>query len=138
MRIPTVAALLLLAGGVHALAGPAPARAQDGGPYRSDVLPDRSGPGYYDDDDDGYDRSDGRGEYRQQRLGVHVSLEDQRDLFRPGEVTRVLVRATQDAYVAVVHITPDGDVDFLWPSAYDGDGYMRGGAQYAVSSRGGV
>jgi hypothetical protein len=132
MRIPTVAALLLLAGGVHA------ARAQDGGPYRSDVLPDRSGPGYYDDDDDGYDRADGRDGDRQQRLGVRVSLENQRDLFRPGEVTRVLVRATQDAYVAVVHITPDGDVDFLWPNAYDGDGYMRGGAQYAVSSRGGV
>src|SRR4051812_48001774 len=99
MRITTFAALLLLA-------GPAAARAQDGGPYRSDVLPGRASPSYdYGDQDDGYDRRDGD---RQQQLGVRVQLENQRDLFRPGEVTRVLVRATQDAYVAVVHITPDG------------------------------
>jgi hypothetical protein len=129
MRITTLAALLLLA-------GPAAARAQDGGPYRSDVLPGRGSPNYdYGDQDDDYDRRDGD---RQQQLGVHVQLENERDLFRPGEVTRVLVRATQDAYVAVVHITPDGDVDFLWPRDYDDDGYMRGGAQYAVTSRGGV
>ena len=130
MRITTVAALLLLA-------GPAAARAQDGGPYRSDVLPSRGSPSYNDyDQDDGYDRRDDG--YRQQQLGVRVSLDSNRDLFRPGEYTRVLVRATQDAYVAVVHITPDGDVEFLWPNDYYGDGYMRGGAQYAVTSRGGV
>jgi len=127
MRITTLAALFLLAGGAQA------ARAQD--VYRSDVLPGRAPLGAYDDEDDGYD---GRDRYGQQQLGVHVYLENDRDLFRPGELTRVLVRATQDAYVAVVHITPDGDVEFLWPSDYYADGYMRGGASYAVTSRGGV
>jgi hypothetical protein len=127
MRITTVAALLLLA-------GPAAARAQEPGLYRSDVLPGRGSPELYVDDHQ--DDRDGYGQ--QQRLGVRVSLENQRDLFRPGDVSRVLVRATQDAYVAVVHITPDGDVEFLWPNEYQGDGYMRGGAQYAVTSRGGV
>jgi hypothetical protein len=132
MRTTTAAALLLLAGGAHALAAPA-ARAQDGGLYRSDVLPGRASPELYDQDDSGDRDGD-----RQQRLGVHVSLDGSRDLFRPGDITRVLVRADQDAYVAVVHITPDGDVEFLWPSDYYGDGYMRGGASYAVTSRGGV
>jgi len=126
MRITTFAALLLLAGGAQA------ARAQD--VYRSDVLPGR---GTLDRQDD-RDEYDGRDGYGQQQLGVRVQMENERDLFRPGEVARVLVRATQDAYVAVVHITPDGDVEFLWPRDYDDDGYMRGGAQYAVSSRGGV
>jgi len=135
MRTKTAAALLLLAGGVPSLAAPPAARAQDA--YRADVIPQAGAPyGYDDDDQDGY--ADDRDGGRQQRLGVRVYLDNQRDLFRPGEVTRVLVRPTQDAYVAVVHITPDGDVDFLWPSAYDGDGYMRGAQSYAVSSRGGV
>ncbi|MFL5537929.1 MAG: DUF4384 domain-containing protein [Longimicrobiaceae bacterium] len=131
MRITTLAALLLMA-------GPAVARAQEVGAYRSDALPDRrEAPEYYDDQDDyGYRDRDG---YAQQRgLGVHVYLENERDLFRPGELARVLVRPTQDAYVAVVHITPDGDVEFLWPNDYGDDGYMRGGMQYSVSSRGGV
>src|SRR5690349_12420520 len=112
MRITTLAALLLLAGAAQA-------RAQDGGLYRSEVLPGRGSLESYDDEDDGYDGRDG---LRQERLGVHVYLDNQRDLFRPGEFTRVLVRPTQDAYVAVIHITPDGDVDFLWPNDYYGDG----------------
>ncbi|HKP76543.1 MAG TPA: DUF4384 domain-containing protein, partial [Longimicrobiaceae bacterium] len=133
MRHLTAAALLLLAGGlVH---GPPAARAQDDGLYRSDSR--RYAPDPRDDDQDPYDRRD-RDDYRGQRgLGVRVYMENDRDLFRPGDYSRVYVRPTEDAFVAVVNITPDGDVEFLWPNDYGDDGFMRGGVQYAVSSRSG-
>ncbi|HET7228954.1 MAG TPA: hypothetical protein VFJ16_03095, partial [Longimicrobium sp.] len=34
-------------------------------------------------------------------------------------------------------ISPDGDVEFLWPRDPDDDGYLRGGQAYALSTRGG-
>lgn len=137
MRYKTAAALLLLAGGaLHAAPG---ARAQDDGLYRSEPPPRYAQDGY---GDDRYDRDDDyrdRGGFGAQRgMGVRVYMDNQRDLFRPGEVSRVYVRPDQDAFVAVVHITPDGDIDFLWPNDPYDDGYMRGGGSYAVTSRGGV
>jgi hypothetical protein len=136
MRYKIAAALLLLAGG----ALPAAARAQDDGLFRSEPPSRYAQDGGYDDDrdyrDDGFGDRDGS---RAQRgMGVRVYLDNQRDLFRPGEFSRVYVRPTEDAFVAVVHITPDGDVDFLWPNDVYDDGYMRGGTSYSVTSRGGV
>src|SRR4051812_16185530 len=85
---------------------------------------------------DGYDQDDQeRQEGDEPQLGVRVWLEAQRDLFRPGEQTRALVRPTQDSYVAVLHSPPDGDVEFLWPRDYNDDGFMEGGRAYALTSR---
>lgn len=136
MRNITAATLPALLAGACALAVPLAARAQ-GGAQHDDQLPRSSAIAYPRQDDRAYPSRDGEQDDRDQRqLGVRVWLENERDLFRPGELTRALVRPNQDAYVAVLHITPDGDVDFLWPRDYNDDGFMRGGDTYSVASRG--
>ena len=133
MRNPIAAALLLLTFG-GAAAAARPAAAQDGALYRAD--------------DDAYearrsDSQDGYGSTRDDRYGggyqrgptVRVWLDNDRDLFYPGAQTRAMVRPSQDAYVAVMHITPDGDVEVLWPRSYNDDGFLEGGRSYAFGSR---
>jgi hypothetical protein len=131
MHNPIAAALALLSfGGAVALAAPAPAGAQSGALQRTDDAQalseyERSAvePGAY--------AEAGRS---QRGPSVRVWMENDRDLFSPGALTRVYVRPSQDAYVAVVHVTPDGDVEFLWPRSYDDDGYLQGDRAYALSS----
>jgi hypothetical protein len=82
----------------------------------------------YDQDDD-YDR-------RQGDLQVRVWLDNDRDVLRVSDRTRVLVRASEDSYVAVVHIDTNGDLEFIFPySPYD-DGYIRGGRTISLPGRG--
>jgi hypothetical protein len=136
MRTHTAAALLLLMFG-GAAAPARPASAQGGALYNgSEALPlpsqDRGDPGYDRDS-----RYDSRQDESQRRLTVRVWLENDRDQFYPGGQTRVMVRATEDAYVAVVNITPDGDVQFLWPRDYYDDGFLEGDRTYAVNGRSG-
>lgn len=156
MHNPIAATLALLAlGGAVTLAAPAGAGAQSGAYFSSADAPPASQPrqsareagGEYDDrrggDDvvelqrsarelDGYSSRD---RYDQRGPTARVWLENDRDLFSPGALTRVYVRASQDAYVAVVHITPDGDVEFLWPRDPNDDGYLEGGRAFALSTR---
>jgi hypothetical protein len=109
-------------GAVIQLAGDARDRYADRGRYPSQER--------YDDR---YD--DRRGS--QYDVRVRVWLDNDRDILRPGDRTRVLVRTTEDAYVAVVHIDTNGDVEFLYPySPYD-EGYLRGGRTYALPTRAG-
>jgi hypothetical protein len=68
--------------------------------------------------------------------GVRVWLDGRRDLLRPGERVRVLVRPEQDAYLAVFHIDTNGDVDILYPRSSMDDGWVRGGRTLALGSRG--
>jgi hypothetical protein len=83
---------------------------------------------------DRYDQD--RYQDRYGRLDVRVWMDSDRDVFRPGERSRVMVRTTGDAYLAVINIDPRGDVEFLWPrSGYD-DGYVEGGRTLDVGSRG--
>ena len=56
-------------------------------------------------------------------------------MLRPGDGAGVLVRTTVVEYVAVLHIDTNGDVEFLYPSSPNDDGYLRGGRTYAVPSR---
>jgi len=69
------------------------------------------------------------------RVRVSVWMDEQRDLFRVGQRSRVSVRTDRDAYLAVLHIDTNGDVDVLFP-AYSDDGYVRGGRVYPVYERG--
>jgi len=143
MRNPIAATLALIAlGGAVTLAAPPGAGAQGGALLRSDHDLALSELQRSAVELDGYGRELGR--YDRQYEGSYqrgptarVWLENDRDLFSPGAQTRVFVRASQDAYVAVVHITPDGDVEFLWPRDPDDDGYLQGGQAYALSTRGG-
>lgn len=139
MRTTFAATLALLAlGGAVTLAAPAGAGAQSGALYRTEEPPvselQRSAQelGGYDDRDRNRD-----GFSSQRGPSVRVWLENDRDLFSPGALTRVYVRASQDAFVSVIHITPDGDVEFLWPRDPNDDGYLEGGRAFALSTRSG-
>jgi hypothetical protein len=139
MRTTHLAAFTLLAlGGAAGFA--APARAQEGEAETvlavSGELPPEHRSDFQDGYQDEYDRDDrGRDRY-QQRLSVNVWLENDRDLLRVGDHTRVLVRSNEDAFVAVLHIDADGDVEFLYPRYPDDDGYLNGGRTYSLGSRG--
>ncbi|HEX8904446.1 MAG TPA: DUF4384 domain-containing protein, partial [Longimicrobiaceae bacterium] len=129
MRKSLAAALLLLTFGGAAAR---PAGAQDGALYSRAGADPLDAP--RQDRRDDYERRDGyrQDDYGQRGLTVRVWLENDRDLFYPGAQTRVYVRPSEDSYVAVVHITPDGDVEFLWPRNYYDDGFLEGGRSYAL------
>jgi hypothetical protein len=80
-------------------------------------------------DQDYYDRQQGD-------LRVRVWLDNDRDVLRLNDRTRVLVRTNGDAYVAVIHIDTNGDVEFIYPSSPYDDGFLRGGRSYALPARG--
>ncbi len=63
---------------------------------------------------------------------VRIFAENDRDSFRSGERVRLSFRTDRDAYVAVVHLTSDGEVEFLFPNGPWEDGLVRGGRSYAL------
>ncbi|HEV2149394.1 MAG TPA: DUF4384 domain-containing protein [Longimicrobiaceae bacterium] len=71
-------------------------------------------------------------------LRVRVWADDDRDLFRSGDRVRVQFHATRSAYVAVIHLTTDGEVEFLYPRSPWDDGYVRGGRNYSLPFAGGT
>ncbi len=115
------------------LAAPAGAFQQDGyDPQDGYPRQDRYDQDRYDQDRYGRDGY----QDRYGRVDVRVWMDGDRDVYRPGERSRVMVRTTNDAYLAVVNLDPRGDVEFLWPrTAYD-DGYVEGGRTLDVGSRG--
>ena len=70
------------------------------------------------------------------RFGVRVWLDNDRDVFRVGDRSRVALRVDRDAYVTVLHIDTNGDVELLFPSTHGDDGYLRGGRSYGLRTRG--
>lgn len=72
-----------------------------------------------------------------QRLGQYgpraeIWVEDDRDYFRRGERLRVAFSTTADSYVAVVHVDPDGNLDFLFPASPWDEQFVRAGRTYAL------
>lgn len=65
-------------------------------------------------------------------LRVRIWADADRDLFRSGERVRMQFHASRSAYAAVVHITTDGDVEFLYPRSPWDDGYVQGGRTYSL------
>lgn len=72
----------------------------------------------------------------QLRPRARVWVENERDHFRAGERLRVHFTSSQDAHVAVVHISTDGRLDFLYPANPWDDGYVRGGRVYSAHQGG--
>ncbi|MDQ3555258.1 MAG: DUF4384 domain-containing protein, partial [Gemmatimonadota bacterium] len=68
---------------------------------------------------------------------VRLWAEEGRDLFRGGERSRLWVRTTDDAYVAVIHLAPDGRLEFLYPSSPWESGYLRRGRDLSIGRAGG-
>ncbi len=142
MRTTLLAALTLLALGAsdgaasvadtsRAVPGPsAPVEDLAPGPFQAPGAVHLSA-GFDDRQQDGYDRRDQYG-----RSGVRVWMDDERDVFRVGDRSRVLVRTDRDAYVAVLHIDTNGDVEVLHPRSPGDDGYLRGGRVHLLHPRG--
>jgi hypothetical protein len=82
------------------------------------------------------ERYDDRYQDQYGRLGVRVWMDGERDLYRVGDRSRVFVRTERDAYVAVLHIDTNGDVEVLFPTSPSDDGYLRAGRAYSVRPRG--
>jgi hypothetical protein len=108
-KILPILATLALCGA----AGAAPARAA-GAPAAVVTAPDQ-----------GYD------------LRIRVWADSDRDQFRPGERVRMQFHANRSAYAAVVHISTDGEVEFLYPRSPWDDGYVQGGRSYSLPYGGG-
>jgi hypothetical protein len=117
MRITALATLALLA----LWPGAALATAIPGPVPRPGMLPDSTAiataPARQDD---------------QRGVAVRVWTEDQRDAFSSGDRTRVFVRTSTGAYVAVLHIDTSGNLEVLFPSSPYEDGYLAAGRLYSL------
>jgi hypothetical protein len=68
---------------------------------------------------------------------ARVWVDGERSDFRRGEHGTVRFSVRDDAYVAVVHVDTDGNMDFLYPaSPWDG-GFVRGGRVHTAAPRSG-
>ena len=130
MRNTTLAALAVLALG--GAAGPAFAQAPAPAEEAATALLALDAQGFGNPQDRDYQRGGGYDDGRYQRMRVNVWLDDQRDIFRVGDRTRVRLRTSEDAYVAVLHIDTNGDVEFLYPRSPSDDGYVQGGRTYSL------
>ena len=68
---------------------------------------------------------------------ARVWVEDQRDFLRRGDRLRINFSTTADAYVAVLHIDPDGRTEFLFPSSPWDEQYVAAGRVYSLPYRNG-
>jgi hypothetical protein len=73
---------------------------------------------------------------RQRGLDVRVWTEDAREVFNAGDRTRVFFRATRDAYVAVLHIDTNGNLQVLFPASPSEDGRVAARRLYALPTSG--
>jgi hypothetical protein len=105
MRTSLIALSLALLGALAApgLVAPAAAQGYYGGPSSYDAAP-----------------------------RARIWLDNGRDSFRRGERLRILFSTSDDAYVAVIHIDPDGNLDFLYPDSPLDRDYVRGGQTYSL------
>ena len=67
---------------------------------------------------------------------ARIWIEGNRDYYRRGERLRPVFSTSADAYVAVIHIDPDGRLEFLFPSSPFDREYVRAGQSYRLPSRG--
>jgi hypothetical protein len=71
---------------------------------------------------------------------LRVSLwhgKDSDEVYRRGEPLNVTFQANEDAYAVVYHIDVEGRVSVLWPTSRYSDGFVFGGHEYRLPSRGG-
>ncbi|MDP9349091.1 MAG: DUF4384 domain-containing protein, partial [Gemmatimonadota bacterium] len=69
-------------------------------------------------------------------LEVEVWAENDRDYFHSGDPLHVRFRTSESAYVAVIHLSTSGEVEFLYPRSPWDDGYVRGRRSYSLPAAG--
>jgi hypothetical protein len=70
-----------------------------------------------------------------QGVPVSIWLEEGTDLFHPGTPVRLRFRTEEDAYVAILHLDPEGRIELLYPSTGFNAPYVRGGRTHALPTR---
>lgn len=75
---------------------------------------------------------DSRGPMYDAAPRARVWLGNDRDFFRRGERLRIYFSTSEDAYVAVIHVDPDGNLDFLYPTSPFDRNYVQGGRSYPL------
>lgn len=68
--------------------------------------------------------------------GARIWVENDRDYFRTGDRLRVNFSTRANSYVAVIHVDPDGYLEFLYPSSPWDSEYVRGGFVHDVDRSG--
>ncbi|CAN5671390.1 hypothetical protein BH23GEM6_BH23GEM6_09980 [soil metagenome] len=70
--------------------------------------------------------------YTSQNIRARILVDGNRDLYRSGERLRVRFSTSEDAYVALVHVDPDGRLEFLFPSSPWDNDFIRGGRTHQL------
>ncbi|MQA89372.1 MAG: DUF4384 domain-containing protein [Gemmatimonas sp.] len=68
-------------------------------------------------------------------IDARVWIDRSPDSFRPGDPLDVRFSLSEDAYVAIVHIDPNGYLDFVYPSSPWDEDYVRGGRTHTLAFR---
>jgi hypothetical protein len=71
----------------------------------------------------------------EQSVGVRIWLEEGTDLFYPGDAVRVRFRTDEDAFVAILHLDPEGYVDLLFPRTTLDQHFVRGRRTHSLPTR---
>jgi hypothetical protein len=71
-----------------------------------------------------------------EHMEVEVWADNDRDYFHSGDALHVRFRTSESAYVAVLHLTTSGEVEFLYPRSPWDDGYVRGRRSYSLPASG--
>jgi hypothetical protein len=69
----------------------------------------------------------------QRYLRARLIVDNDRDWFRQGDRLRLRFTTSEDAYVAIIHISPDGYLDFVFPSSPWENDYVRGGRSHSLA-----
>lgn len=65
-------------------------------------------------------------------MDARLWLEHEPSFFRRGERLNIRFSVSDDAYIAIVHIDSDGNLDFLYPASPWDDGFVRAGRVHSL------
>jgi hypothetical protein len=68
--------------------------------------------------------------------GARIWVDNDRDYFRRGDRLRINFSTSANSYVAIVHVDPDGYLEFLYPSSPWDAEFVRGGRVHSVDRAG--
>ncbi|HEV2131712.1 MAG TPA: DUF4384 domain-containing protein, partial [Longimicrobiaceae bacterium] len=67
-----------------------------------------------------------------QAVDVRLWVDGRQEIFQRGDPLRLRFRTSRDAYVAVLHIDPEGELEFLFPYGPRDDNFVRGLRTYSL------
>jgi hypothetical protein len=75
--------------------------------------------------------------YSGRQAGARIWVDNDRDFYRRGDRVDVRFTLSDDAYVAIVHVDPEGYLDFVYPASPWDNEYVRRGRVHTLPFRGG-